>query len=242
MKQTADKEGITPRASSPTATRRAFREMARRSACRTTTSSAPPRSGTTAASEEIWRRMAAKTGDIFLKKYAGWYSVRDEAYYAESETEVGDDGVRRGPRGHAGRMDRGGDLLLPPVGLPGQAARALRGESRFHPAAGAAQRGGELRQGRPGGPVDLAHDARLGHPGAGRADGARHVRVGRRADQLHHRRRLPRREQPALALLAGRRARHRQGHRALPRGLLAGVPDVGRASSCRSASSATASC
>ena len=37
----------------------------------------------------------------------------------------------------------------------------------------------------------------------------------------------------ALALLAGRRARHRQGHRALPRGLLAGVPDVGRASSCR---------
>ena len=33
---------------------------------------------------------------------------------------------------------------------------------------------------------------------------------------------------PALALLAGRRARHRQGHRALPRRLLAGVPDVGR--------------
>jgi methionyl-tRNA synthetase len=31
-----------------------------------------------------------------------------------------------------------------------------------------------------------------------------------------------------LALLAGRRARHRQGHRALPRGLLAGLPDVGR--------------
>ena len=33
---------------------------------------------------------------------------------------------------------------------------------------------------------------------------------------------------PLLALLAGRRARHRQGHRALPRGLLAGLPDVGR--------------
>jgi methionyl-tRNA synthetase len=33
---------------------------------------------------EIWRRMEAK-GDIYLSKYAGWYSVRDEAYYDESE-------------------------------------------------------------------------------------------------------------------------------------------------------------
>ena len=31
--------------------------------------------------------------------YAGWYSVRDEAYYAEDETVVGDDEVRRGPQG-----------------------------------------------------------------------------------------------------------------------------------------------
>src|SRR5271166_1666157 len=37
-----------------------------------------------AASQEIWRRMAAN-GDIYLSKYAGWYSVRDEAYYDESE-------------------------------------------------------------------------------------------------------------------------------------------------------------
>ncbi|MFO1122409.1 MAG: methionine--tRNA ligase [Hyphomicrobiales bacterium] len=37
--------------------------------------------------QEIWRRMAEK-GDIYLSKYAGWYSVRDEAYYAEDETEV----------------------------------------------------------------------------------------------------------------------------------------------------------
>src|SRR5690349_3741538 len=34
------------------------------------------------ASQEIWKRMAAN-GDIYLDKYAGWYSVRDEAYYAE---------------------------------------------------------------------------------------------------------------------------------------------------------------
>jgi len=34
-----------------------------------------------------------------LSSYAGWYSVRDEAYYAEDETIVGDDEVRRGPQG-----------------------------------------------------------------------------------------------------------------------------------------------
>ncbi len=39
--------------------------------------------------QEIWRRMAAN-GDIYLSKYAGWYSVRDEAYYAADETEERD--------------------------------------------------------------------------------------------------------------------------------------------------------
>jgi len=36
------------------------------------------------AALEIWRRME-QNGDIFLSKYAGWYSVRDEAYYDEGE-------------------------------------------------------------------------------------------------------------------------------------------------------------
>jgi methionyl-tRNA synthetase len=38
---------------------------------------------------EIWKRMEA-AGDIYLSKYAGWYSVRDEAYYNEDETEERD--------------------------------------------------------------------------------------------------------------------------------------------------------
>jgi methionyl-tRNA synthetase len=50
------------------------------------------------SSKEIWKRMA-DNGDIYLDSYAGWYSVRDEAYYAEDETVVGDDKVRRGPQG-----------------------------------------------------------------------------------------------------------------------------------------------
>ena len=50
------------------------------------------------SSHAIWQRMA-DNGDIYPDSYAGWYSVRDEAYYAEDETVVGDDGVRRGSQG-----------------------------------------------------------------------------------------------------------------------------------------------
>lgn len=50
------------------------------------------------ASQEIWRRMEAN-GDIYLDSYSGWYSVRDEAYYQEDETEVREDGDRYGPQG-----------------------------------------------------------------------------------------------------------------------------------------------
>ncbi|MDH8324184.1 class I tRNA ligase family protein, partial [Klebsiella pneumoniae] len=50
------------------------------------------------STQEIWKRMAAN-GDIYLDSYAGWYSVRDEAYYSEDETVVGEDKVRRGPQG-----------------------------------------------------------------------------------------------------------------------------------------------
>ncbi len=49
-------------------------------------------------SRNIWNLMA-ESGDIYKDSYAGWYSVRDEAYYAEDETEVRADGVRYGPQG-----------------------------------------------------------------------------------------------------------------------------------------------
>ena len=45
------------------------------------------------ASKEIWRRMSA-AGDIYLDAYSGWYSVRDERFFFESETRVLDDGTR----------------------------------------------------------------------------------------------------------------------------------------------------
>jgi methionyl-tRNA synthetase len=38
---------------------------------------------------ELWKRME-QAGDIYLGKYSGWYSVRDEAFYGEDETEARD--------------------------------------------------------------------------------------------------------------------------------------------------------
>ena len=46
----------------------------------------------------VWNRMQ-QNGDIYIDAYAGWYSVRDEAYYAEEEIVLGEDNLRRGPQG-----------------------------------------------------------------------------------------------------------------------------------------------
>jgi methionyl-tRNA synthetase len=57
-----------------------------------------------AASQALWRAMVA-AGDIYLDRYEGWYSVRDEAYYDESElvdaTDAAGQAVRLSPQGTA---------------------------------------------------------------------------------------------------------------------------------------------
>ena len=50
------------------------------------------------ASQEIWRRMEAN-GDLYLDRYEGWYSVRDEAYYDESELVASESGEKLSPQG-----------------------------------------------------------------------------------------------------------------------------------------------
>lgn len=50
------------------------------------------------ASQAIWEAMAAK-GDLYLDRYEGWYSVRDEAYYDEKELIAGDAGEKLSPQG-----------------------------------------------------------------------------------------------------------------------------------------------
>jgi len=49
------------------------------------------------ASVAIWKAMEA-AGDLYLDRYEGWYSVRDEAFYDESEL-VGEGDERRSPQG-----------------------------------------------------------------------------------------------------------------------------------------------
>jgi methionyl-tRNA synthetase len=50
------------------------------------------------ASQAIWRAMADR-GDIYLGRYEGWYSVRDEAFYDEKELKLGEGGERLSPQG-----------------------------------------------------------------------------------------------------------------------------------------------
>jgi methionyl-tRNA synthetase len=97
MLQTAAKEQLTPRQLVERNVPR-FQAMVRKFNCsnddfiRTT----EPRHYR--SSEAIWRRME-EAGDIYLDKYSGWYSVRDEAYYDESETHLDAKGQRVGPQG-----------------------------------------------------------------------------------------------------------------------------------------------
>ncbi len=99
MKQTAQKEGLSPRALADRNSAR-FRDMAAVLHLSNDDFIRTTEERHYKASEEIWRRMArANNGDIFLKKYAGWYSVRDEAFYSEKETTLQPDGVRVGPQG-----------------------------------------------------------------------------------------------------------------------------------------------
>ncbi|HEY0414561.1 MAG TPA: methionine--tRNA ligase [Allosphingosinicella sp.] len=52
------------------------------------------------ASQAIWRAMAER-GDLYLGRYEGWYSVRDEAYYDEEELVAADTGEKLSPQGTA---------------------------------------------------------------------------------------------------------------------------------------------
>jgi methionyl-tRNA synthetase len=97
MLQTARKEGILPRQLAD----RNTAEFERMAAVLNTSNDDFIRTTEKrhyGSSQAIWKAMAAN-GDIYKGGYAGWYSVRDEAYYAEDETEVRGDSVRYGPQG-----------------------------------------------------------------------------------------------------------------------------------------------
>ena len=91
MKQTATKENMTPRQLADRNSAR-FIEMAAVLGLSNGDFIRTTEARHYEACAELWRRMEA-AGDIFKKKYGGWYSVRQETYYKEAETEVRD-GVR----------------------------------------------------------------------------------------------------------------------------------------------------
>ena len=49
------------------------------------------------ASIAIWDAMKAN-GDLYLDRYEGWYSVRDEAFYEDKELKEGEGGVKLSPQ------------------------------------------------------------------------------------------------------------------------------------------------
>jgi methionyl-tRNA synthetase len=97
MLQTAAKENLTPRQLVERNVPR-FQAMVKKFNCSNDDFIRTTEARHYRSSEAIWERMEA-AGDIYLAKYAGWYSVRDEAYYDESETRLDDKGLRLGPNG-----------------------------------------------------------------------------------------------------------------------------------------------
>lgn len=97
VQRTAAQNGLSPKEFVDGIAAR-FQEMEQRLNCsfdrfiRTTDADHLP------STQELWRRMEAN-GDIYLAKYAGWYSVRDEAFYGEEETTLLPDGTRLGGQG-----------------------------------------------------------------------------------------------------------------------------------------------
>lgn len=92
IQQTAAREGLTARQLVDRNVVQ-FRKMAERMNCSNDDFIRTTEERHYRSSAAIWERMA-KNGDIYLSKYAGWYSVRDEAYYAEDETQLNDQKVR----------------------------------------------------------------------------------------------------------------------------------------------------
>ena len=92
IQQTAVREGLTPRQlldrNVPL-----FEAMVKRLECSNTDFIHTTEWRHHISSEAIWQRMQ-EAGDIYLDKYSGWYSVRDEAYYAEDETELNEQNGR----------------------------------------------------------------------------------------------------------------------------------------------------
>jgi methionyl-tRNA synthetase len=97
MQQTAARQGLTPQALADR-TAAQFEAMGEALNARADDIVRTTQERHKRASQAIWERMKAN-GDIYLSKYSGWYSVRDEAYFDEDELTEGPGGARLAPSG-----------------------------------------------------------------------------------------------------------------------------------------------
>ena len=97
MVETARKQGLTPAELADRNTPR-FRQLAKALNCSNDDFITTREPRHIKASQEIWNRLT-DNGDIYLGKYEGWYSVRDEAFYTETEIAEAEDGTRLAPSG-----------------------------------------------------------------------------------------------------------------------------------------------
>ena len=97
MMQTAARQGLTPQALADR-TAAEFEAMAELLDTNVTDRVRTTQERHHRAAQAIWTRML-EAGDIYLSKYPGWYSVRDEAFFDEAELTVDADGTKRAPGG-----------------------------------------------------------------------------------------------------------------------------------------------
>ena len=96
MAQTARERGITP-AELATEMSGYFREMDERLDISFDRFIRTTEEDHHRSSQAIWHAMADR-GDLYLGRYEGWYSVRDEAFYDEEELSVVDEGPEAGTK------------------------------------------------------------------------------------------------------------------------------------------------
>ena len=108
-------------------------------------------------------------GDIYLGRYSGWYSVRQEAFFDEKETTLGADGVRREPLGSPVEWVEEESYFFR---LSAYQDRLLAHYEANPDFIGPRERRNEVVSFVKAGlerPVDLAHHVRLGHSRARRS-------------------------------------------------------------------------
>ena len=145
MQQTADTRGHHAARARWTATCRASRRWSSGSNCSNDDFIRTTEERHTVPRPAIWERMAAERRHLSRQICRLVFGARRGLLRRGRDARSIESGKRLGPQRHAGRMGRGGELFLPPLGLSGQAARALRRRARLRAAEGAAQRGRELR-------------------------------------------------------------------------------------------------